>query len=136
MRMTKYLLLLGTCVQWLPGNYSLHKTTMEEKLVSRENKMFNLTFPNLMTIVSNGECNFAIFASKCLENTARRASGVQDVKHSHQIFPFSVFRLTILFKESAGTKLFGQIITNQILHLESPPPLLFTIPRDQNISKF
>lgn len=121
MRMTKYLLLLVMCVQCLPGNYSLHKTTVEEKLVSRENKMFNLTFPNLKTIVSNGECKKLQLWSKCLENTARRTRGVQDVKHSHQIFFSSVFRLTILHKESAGTKLFCQIITDQILHLESPP---------------
>ena len=44
-------------MQWLPDNYSWHKTTVEEKLVSRENKVFNLTFPKCqMIIVSNGEC--------------------------------------------------------------------------------
>ena len=47
---------IQTCVQWLPDKCSLHKTTVEEKLVSREKKMFNLTFPNLTIIISKSEC--------------------------------------------------------------------------------
>ena len=43
---------IQTCVQWLPDKCSLHKTTVEEKLVSREKKMFNLT----LIIVSKSEC--------------------------------------------------------------------------------
>ncbi|CAH3177200.1 unnamed protein product, partial [Porites lobata] len=55
MRMTKYLPLLETCAQWLTDNCRLHKTTVEEKLVSRENKVFNLTFPKCLMIIVSSE---------------------------------------------------------------------------------
>ena len=82
---------IQTCVQWLPDKCSLHKTTVEEKLVSREKKCLIWLWSLSPRVNAR---NFK--GSKCLKNIARRARGVQDVKHRHQIFLSSeVFWLTI-----------------------------------------